>query len=396
MTECNPKVSPGPCCMKNEPRSQRPPENPEPHDAPEAGTRGRFLKVGQCLYKHRSSQVYYALLKKGGKQFRKSLKTTDRKLAERRLSTFSGAVKRLKATAAAASTNDLFATIADRWAGTFQGLLKPSSYQRKQLAVKNLKTAFEGKLIREITTSDCEAWASKRSLNASASTLNKEREALICIFGYAEREGFVLENPAEHVKRRKVSTKKSVIPNQDEFKKLVTTLRSADVRYSDAANFVELLAYSGMRLAEASALRWEDIDFGRKIFAVTGGELGTKNREARMVPLFPALAELLQRLKPRDGAPAQGPIVPITTAKKAIASGCKKAGLPRFTHHHLRHYFCSNAIEAGIDYKVIANWLGHKDGGILVAKTYGHLRAPHSHEMAKRMTFSAATPEGGQ
>ena len=66
----------------------------------------------------------------------------------------------------------------------------------------------------------------------------------------------------------------------------------------------------------------------------------------------------------------------------------RKANLPIFTHHDMRHYFCSNAIEAGIDFKVIAGWLGHKDGGILVAKTYGHLRDAHSFEMAKRMTFS--------
>ena len=49
----------------------------------------------------------------------------------------------------------------------------------------------------------------------------------------------------------------------------------------------------------------------------------------------------------------------------------------------------SGNIEAGIDYKVIAGWLGHKDGGILVAKTYGHLRDTHSFEMAKRMTQGA-------
>ena len=49
----------------------------------------------------------------------------------------------------------------------------------------------------------------------------------------------------------------------------------------------------------------------------------------------------------------------------------------------------SNAIEAGIDFKVIAGWVGHKDGGLLVAKTYGHLRDTHSTEMAKRMTFTA-------
>ena len=46
----------------------------------------------------------------------------------------------------------------------------------------------------------------------------------------------------------------------------------------------------------------------------------------------------------------------------------------------------SNAIEKGIDFKTIANWIGHKDGGLLVAKTYGHLRDVHSHQMAKLMT----------
>jgi hypothetical protein len=37
------------------------------------------------LYRLESSDGYYALLKRGGKQFRRSLKTKDRKLADRRL-----------------------------------------------------------------------------------------------------------------------------------------------------------------------------------------------------------------------------------------------------------------------------------------------------------------------
>ena len=56
----------------------------------------------------------------------------------------------------------------------------------------------------------------------------------------------------------------------------------------------------------------------------------------------------------------------------------------------MRHFFCSNAIEAGCDFKVIAGWLGHKDGGVLVAQTYGHLRNEHSTAMAKRLTFDLA------
>ncbi len=66
-----------------------------------------------------------------------------------------------------------------------------------------------------------------------------------------------------------------------------------------------------------------------------------------------------------------------------MLSACKRASLPKFTHHCLRHYFISNAIEKGVDYKVIAAWVGHRDGGLLVAKTYGHLRGEHSREMAK-------------
>ena len=42
-------------------------------------------KVGENLYRLGSSGKYYGLLKRAGKQFRRSLKTKDRKLAERRL-----------------------------------------------------------------------------------------------------------------------------------------------------------------------------------------------------------------------------------------------------------------------------------------------------------------------
>jgi hypothetical protein len=44
-----------------------------------------FHKVAENLYRLESSNGYYALLKRGGKQFRRSLKTKDRKLADHRL-----------------------------------------------------------------------------------------------------------------------------------------------------------------------------------------------------------------------------------------------------------------------------------------------------------------------
>lgn len=133
------------------------------------------------------------------------------------------------------------------------------------------------------------------------------------------------------------------------------------------------------------------MNFELKVFTVTR----SKNHEPRTVPLFPSLEAFLHELKRKHkgACKADDRIIPIDSAKKAIESACKKLGLPKFGQHTCRHFFCSNAIEAAIDFKVIAGWLGHKDGGVLVARTYGHLRNEHSAAMAKRMTFSAAADE---
>jgi integrase len=134
-----------------------------------------------------------------------------------------------------------------------------------------------------------------------------------------------------------------------------------------------------------------DIDFERDQFTVTGGAKGTKNHEARAVPLFPAVRALLERIR-HEGqeTTANQRVISIGTAKTAIRNACKKPGLPHFHHHLFRYFFVSQAIEVGVDFKTIAAWVGHKDGGVLVARTYGHLRDVDSAEMAKKMTFLAS------
>lgn len=129
------------------------------------------------------------------------------------------------------------------------------------------------------------------------------------------------------------------------------------------------------------------MDFDRGCITVTGGETGTKNHEPRIVPMTPALRDLLQRLqqsaspKPTDG------ISRIKDAKKCLGSACRKLGLPHFSHHDLRHFFATTCIESGVDIPTISRWLGHKDGGALAMRVYGHLRQEHSFEMSKRVSF---------
>jgi integrase len=62
-------------------------------------------------------------------------------------------------------------------------------------------------------------------------------------------------------------------------------------------------------------------------------------------------------------------------------------GMPDFTLHLTRHYFISTCVMAGIDYMTIAKWVGHRDGGVLIGKTYGHLNREHMQKMAGKLTF---------
>lgn len=343
-----------------------------------------FRKVAECLYRHESSGIYYALVKRSGKQYRRSLKTKDRKLAERHLSGFREKIGHLSKSAGANKVT--FENLAQRWLQTLKPTLKHMSYARREVSLRQIMPYLGSLTIRNFTSRACEEWAAKRSPGISASTYNNERDCIIAIMTYAKREGMILDNPADVLTRRKLPRVQIVIPTQAQFATLIGTLRGMDRRYYDAANLLELLAYSGMRLNEATSLRWRDVNFTNTRFAVTGGDAGTKNHEVREVPLFPAMTAFLTRIQAGKVFGKDELVIGISSAKNAIEQACKRSGLPSFTHHSMRHYFVSNAIEKNIDFKVIASWIGHKDGGLLVAKTYGHLRDSHSHLMALKMT----------
>jgi integrase len=348
-----------------------------------------FKWVAECLYRHSETGRYYALVKRRGKQHRKSLKTTDRQLAERKLSAFRDKIGR-----SATSIRDrgtTFKELAQEWFDVAKTRLKPRSAESAECCLNQLNKHFGILPVRNITTAHCREWEKNRGANISASSFNHDRTQLIAVLDFAVKEGLMLENPALTIARRKLPKGKIVIPSKEDFTLLVNTMRSCS-QADDGADLVELLAYSGMRLSEATALTWGDIDFDRGQFAVTGGVHGTKNHETRVVPLFPALRSLLERIKAKREKEIilDEQVSLILSAKKAMGNACDRAKLPHFHHHLLRHFFVSQAIEAGVDFKTISAWAGHKDGGVLVAMTYGHLRDAHSAEMAKRMTFSAA------
>ncbi len=161
----------------------------------------------------------------------------------------------------------------------------------------------------------------------------------------------------------------------------------------DGADLVELLAYSGLRIDEARNLKWADVSFSRGLVSVTGGERRTKNYEVRSVPMTLALSGLLSRLhRERQPQPADY-IVPIESARRCIETACARLGFPKFTHHDFRHFFATTCIESGVDIPTVSKWLGHKDGGALAMKVYGHLRQEHGFAQIKRVSFGTEQPD---
>ena len=145
-----------------------------------------------------------------------------------------------------------------------------------------------------------------------------------------------------------------------------------------------------MRKGEAAEVEWRDLDFECGETVVRGDrETATKNWEVRRVPMIPEARGLLERMwRERTDEPLNAKVFRVRECQKALDRACKKVGAERITHHDLRHLFATRCIETGVDIPTVSRWLGHKDGGALAMKTYGHLRREHSIAQAQRVSFA--------
>ena len=103
------------------------------------------------------------------------------------------------------------------------------------------------------------------------------------------------------------------------------------------------------------------------------------------IPVFPQVKPFLDRLKAQGRVAVGQPVFQVRDPKKALIAACAKLKFPNFSSRSFRRYFITRCVELGIDFKTIAAWQGHRDGGVLIAKTYSHLRSEHSDAMAKKL-----------
>jgi integrase len=156
----------------------------------------------------------------------------------------------------------------------------------------------------------------------------------------------------------------------------------------DYRPLILLLAYTGLRWGEASALTAGRIDLEacRAHVVVAYGDddgelyLDTpKDHERRSVPLPPFLVDELRPVLEQRGpddlmfrAPLGGPLRYHNFRNRAFDPAVKASGVTAITPHKLRHTAASLAIAAGADVKVVQTMLGHANATETL-NTYGHL-----------------------
>jgi integrase len=143
---------------------------------------------------------------------------------------------------------------------------------------------------------------------------------------------------------------------------------------TQAANFMKLVLYTGMRRGELFKLRWEDVDFDRNFINIRG----PKGGKDQTIPLNPAARNLLEH-HPRDENstyvfPGRGG-KQRKDIKRPVNRIHQRAGLPKDFRplHGLRHVYASMLASSGqVDLFTLQKLLTHKTTAMTMR--YAHLR----------------------
>jgi len=165
-------------------------------------------------------------------------------------------------------------------------------------------------------------------------------------------------------------------------------LRLLDAAREPERSMFAVLAMSGLRLGEALALRWRDVDFEMRAIIVTrawsyhGGFAEPKTETSRRaVPLLDALADILRDFYHSKGHPeledllftydGKKPLDP-GNVRKRLLEALDAACLKHVTLHSLRHSYASIMLGYGASVKALQRALGHASA-TMTLNTYAHL-----------------------
>lgn len=238
-------------------------------------------------------------------------------------------------------------------------------------------------------------------------------------YRHALRLDIASRNPASAVSSPSVKGVEMYIPPVADVKLL---LDLADAEYPKYAPCIHLLAYTGLRLGEALALTWDDVDLDEGHLTVNQS-LGRRkaglvmsppktDKSNRRVDLDESTVQLLRnhwRQQQSDRAELaedwteRNAVFPhasgdwldparITWTIKTLAG---RIGLPQMTSHSLRHFHATVLLQAGENIVVVSQRLGHAKVSITL-NMYGHVLPGWQKQAAEAFAEAMASDGDGE
>lgn len=215
-------------------------------------------------------------------------------------------------------------------------------------------------------------------------TINRYAAGLAAVITWAIKrriapKGYV--HPCRSIERRPEHNERTRFLSDAERERLLAACRADPWPRLYALALMALT--TGARKSELTGLTWSDVDLERREAHVRH----TKNGDARVLPLVPAVAAELQRFagkpehrvfcSPRDARRAFSFEAHFVQAVKSARLG---GGV---TFHTLRHSCASHLARHGATLLEIADLLGHRQ--LQVTKRYSHLATSHKAALVNRV-----------
>lgn len=259
------------------------------------------------------------------------------------------------------------------WLHANQSQLKISSLQKYRTIIEKHIEPQLGKIpLKLITSRIIESFADNlKKDNLTCESINQVLTVLSMGLEYAKQHYNVVL-PDIHLMK---TTKKSIrIFSIDEQRILTRKL----LDNNDIFSFGILLAlYTGMRIGEVCALKWEDFsantihicgtmerlkdDSGKTAVMILPPKTTSSDR---VIPLPRELSSIVERYRRPSGFALTRPNGKFTEPRllqNRFAKIVAECGLTGAHFHTLRHTFATRCIELGIDVKTLSEILGHSD-----------------------------------
>ena len=265
------------------------------------------------------------------------------------------------------------------------------------LMTRHVVPAFGKERLDLIDYAKLKLWVIEQSEKYAKDTVRLMVAVLRVMLQEAVNEGIIFVNPVMKLGKFYRSAKKikeKIDPfTIEEFHLIEATCRE---RFPEHYPFILCMARTGMRIGEATALQWIDIDFDKNYIIVRRNiphhrQVQTTKTEAsqRKVDMSPELSAELKRLRTerKKHALADGkifdpeewvfpnedgtPIFYTNFLRRVWHKVQDIAKVRRRTPHDLRHSWASHMLASGADLAYVSNQLGHANPSITL-RIYSH------------------------